>query len=125
MNNRIGVTKVSADDGLSMKNTDTENLNYTYMLRCADNSLYTGWTNDLGKRLRAHNAGTGAKYTGSRRPVQLVYFEIFSSKNEAMSREFHLKRMKKDAKERLIGELSEEKIREIAALNEVCMTVAD
>ncbi len=48
-------------------------MNYTYILRCADGTLYTGWTNDLERRLAAHNAGKGSKYTCSRRPVELVY----------------------------------------------------
>ena len=46
--------------------------NYTYIVKCRDGSLYTGWTNDLEKRMKAHNAGKGAKYTKSRRPVTLV-----------------------------------------------------
>jgi putative endonuclease len=52
--------------------------NYTYIVRCADGTLYTGWTNDLKKRIKAHNAGKGAKYTKIRRPVELVYFERFA-----------------------------------------------
>ena len=60
--------------------------NYTYILRCADGTLYTGWTNDLEKRLAAHNAGTGAKYTRPRRPVTLVYHEVFETKEAAMRR---------------------------------------
>lgn len=66
-------------------------MNYTYMVRCADGSLYTGWTNDLQRRLAAHNAGTGAKYTKSRRPVELCYFEAFDTKEEAMRREAAIK----------------------------------
>lgn len=61
--------------------------NYTYIVRCADGTLYTGWTNDLKKRIKAHNSGKGAKYTKTRRPVELVYFEHFATKEEAMSRE--------------------------------------
>ena len=60
--------------------------NYTYILRCADGTLYTGWTNDLEKRLAAHNAGTATKYTRPRRPVTLVYQEAFPTKEEAMRR---------------------------------------
>ena len=55
--------------------------NYAYLLRCADGTLYCGWTNDLEKRVVAHNAGTGAKYTKSRRPVELAYCEAFAAKN--------------------------------------------
>ena len=59
-------------------------MNYTYILKCKDETLYTGWTNDIEKRLEAHNAGKGAKYTRSRRPVELVYLEQFETKEEAM-----------------------------------------
>lgn len=64
---------------------------YVYMLECSDGSLYTGYTDDLEKRLAAHNAGEGAKYTRSRRPCKVVYTEAFAEKNEAMSREWHIK----------------------------------
>ena len=67
--------------------------NYTYIVRCADGTLYTGWTNDLKKRIKAHNDGKGAKYTKTRRPVELVYFEHFATKEEAMSREYHIKQL--------------------------------
>lgn len=76
--------------------------NYTYMLRCADGSLYTGWTNDLSKRVAAHNAGTGAKYTKSHGPVKLVYFEVSETKEEAMHREWEIKQLTKAQKEKLI-----------------------
>lgn len=78
-------------------------MNYTYILRCADGTLYTGWTNDLEKRLTAHNAGTGGKYTRSRRPVELVYFEELESKEAAMSREWHIKRLTRQEKLSLIN----------------------
>lgn len=83
--------------------------NYTYILKCADDTLYCGWTNDLEKRLAAHNAGTAAKYTRTRRPVNLVYYEEFETKQEAMSREFHIKRMSRHEKLELINS-SEKKI---------------
>jgi putative endonuclease len=76
---------------------------YTYILRCADGSLYTGWTTDLEGRLRAHNSGKGAKYTRSRLPVEIVYFETFETKSEAMSREWHLKRLSRAEKLALIN----------------------
>ena len=53
-------------------------MNYTYILRCGDGSLYTGWTNNLEKRLEAHNAGRGGRYPRSRLPVKLVYYESFA-----------------------------------------------
>ncbi|MCI5500053.1 MAG: GIY-YIG nuclease family protein [Clostridiales bacterium] len=76
--------------------------NYTYILRCADGTLYTGWTNDLEKRLAAHNAGTGAKYTRPRRPVTLVYHEVFETKEAAMRREWEIKHLSRLQKLRLI-----------------------
>ena len=77
--------------------------NYTYILKCADGSFYCGWTNNLEKRLKAHNAGNGSKYTRTRRPVALIYYEAFATKHEAMSREFHIKRMTRKEKEALIS----------------------
>ncbi len=77
-------------------------MNYTYILRCGDGTLYCGWTNDLEKRLSAHNAGLGAKYTKSRRPVELVYSESFETKEEAMRREYRIKRMSRAEKLALI-----------------------
>lgn len=77
---------------------------YTYMVRCGDGSLYTGWTNDLEKRVMAHNLGKGAKYTKSRLPVELVYHERFATKEEAMSREYAIKRLTRREKEQLLKE---------------------
>ncbi|MBR4026932.1 MAG: GIY-YIG nuclease family protein [Lachnospiraceae bacterium] len=79
-----------------------EKQNYTYMVRCKDNSLYIGWTNDLEKRIKAHNEGKGAKYTRPRRPVELVYYEAFATKQEAMSREYHLKKLNHRQREQLV-----------------------
>lgn len=78
-------------------------MNYTYLLRCADSTLYCGWTNHLAERVKAHNAGRGAKYTRGRRPVALVYYEAFDTKEEAMKREAAIKRMTKKEKEALAG----------------------
>ncbi len=77
--------------------------NFTYIVECSDHTLYTGWTNDLEKRITAHNAGKGAKYTKTRRPVRLVYFETFPTKEEAMSREYRIKRLSRKEKEQLIA----------------------
>ena len=79
-------------------------MNYTYMVRCRDGSLYTGWTTDIEKRVKAHNEGKGAKYTHSRRPVRLAYYEAFETKEEAMKREYAIKHMNKAAKEKLVKE---------------------
>ena len=77
---------------------------YTYFLECSDGSLYCGWTGDLEQRIQVHNKGKGARYTRGRRPVRLVYYEEFSTREEAMSREWHLKRLSRREKERLIRE---------------------
>ena len=77
-------------------------MNYTYMVRCKDGSLYTGWTNDLEKRLKTHNQGMGAKYTKTRRPVELVYYEEYESKIDAMKREYEIKQLPKKKKEELV-----------------------
>ena len=79
-------------------------MKYTYILRCADGTLYTGWTNDLDRRLAAHNAGKGSKYTCSRRPVELVYREEWGTKEQAMSRERQIKRLTRSEKLALIGD---------------------
>ena len=73
-------------------------MNYTYIVRCADNTLYTGWTNNLEKRIKAHNQGHGAKYTKPRLPVELVYYEEHESKEQAMSREYAIKHMTRKEK---------------------------
>ena len=78
-------------------------MNYTYLVRCADGSLYCGWTNRLEERVRAHNEGKGAKYTKSRRPVELVYYEAFATKEEAMRREAAIKQMTRKEKKALFS----------------------
>ena len=78
-------------------------MNYAYMVRCADDSLYTGWTNHIAARMKAHNEGsTGAKYTKARRPVQLVYYEGYATKEEAMRREYEIKQLPRKEKLKLI-----------------------
>ena len=78
---------------------------YVYMLRCADGSLYTGWTNDMEKRLKAHQRGQGAKYTRSRGPVELVYSEELTDKSEALKREYVIKQLSHTEKLKLIDNL--------------------
>lgn len=77
-------------------------MNYTYILECNDHTLYTGWTNDLEKRIAAHNSKKGAKYTKSRLPVTLLYYETFDKKEEAMRRECEIKKLSRKQKEVLI-----------------------
>ena len=88
-----------------MKETDKQNQhqgNYTYIVKCSDGTFYTGWTNDLTRRMEAHNQGRGAKYTKARRPVTLIYYEAFETKEEAMKREYAIKRLSRKEKEELI-----------------------
>ena len=80
---------------------------YTYIVRCSDGTLYTGYTTDIDRRIAVHNSGRGAKYTKSRLPVELVYHEEFGTKEEAMSREWHIKRLTRAGKEKLIQNLTE------------------
>lgn len=77
-------------------------MNYTYVVKCSDGTLYTGWTNNLEKRILCHNAGKGAKYTKARLPVDLVYYETFETKEDAMRREYAIKQMTRREKEKLI-----------------------
>ena len=87
-------------DGVPMgKQAD---ISYTYIVQCSDGTFYTGWTNDIKKRVLTHNAGKGAKYTRSRTPVKLVYLEQSESKEKAMRREAQIKRLSRDEKEQLI-----------------------
>ena len=75
---------------------------YTYILRCADGTLYCGWTNDLTARLAAHNSGRGAKYTRGRGPVTLVYSELHETQGAAMQREAAIKKLPRARKQALI-----------------------
>ena len=77
-------------------------MNYTYILKCTDETLYCGWTNDLEKRLKVHNDGKGAKYTRSRLPVTLVYYEEFETAKEAQKREYQIKNLSRKEKLKLI-----------------------
>ena len=84
-------------------------MNYVYILECEDGTYYTGYTNDLKKRFEAHKTGSGAKYTRSHKPVRIAYYEEFEEKNEALSREWHIKRMSHGEKEKLIERFVEKK----------------
>lgn len=81
---------------------------YCYLLECADGTFYAGWTTDPPRRLRQHNAGVGARYTRSRRPVRLVYVEACSDRAAAMRRERALKRLSHQEKRQLIRHAAEE-----------------
>lgn len=82
--------------------------NFTYILLCEDQTLYTGWTNRLEERVKLHNQGKGAKYTKARRPVRLVYSESYQTKTEAMRREMAIKKLTREQKWKLIQSAQEE-----------------
>lgn len=73
-------------------------MNYVYIIKCGDGTLYTGWTNNLERRFKAHCEGKGAKYTKGRGPLELVYYEIFNDKSTAMKREYEIKQLNKTKK---------------------------
>lgn len=78
-------------------------MNYVYIVECSDRTLYTGWTNNLRKRIKMHSDGCGAKYTRGRGPVKLVYHEVFENRNDAMKREYEIKKLTRKDKLILIG----------------------
>lgn len=79
---------------------------FAYIMRCADGTLYTGYTDDIVRREAVHNSGRGAKYTCSRLPVKMVYHESFATRSEAMKRECAIKRLSREQKLKLISEHS-------------------
>ncbi|KPN29933.1 GIY-YIG nuclease superfamily protein [Halolamina pelagica] len=79
-------------------------MHYVYVLACADETLYTGYTTDVARRVAEHDAGEGAKYTRGRTPVELVHVESFDTRSAAMSREHEIKQLSRPQKERLIAE---------------------
>lgn len=77
---------------------------YVYIVQCIDNTLYTGFTNNLKKRIETHNKGKGAKYTRARKPVKLLYYESFEDKSEALKREISIKKLRRKQKFDLINQ---------------------
>lgn len=77
-------------------------MNYIYIIKCGDNSLYTGWTNNLEKRFEEHCQGKGAKYTKGRGPLEMVYHEVFDNKIDAMKREYSIKKLSRKEKDILV-----------------------
>ena len=77
-------------------------MHYVYIVRCTDGSLYTGYARDPKARTRAHNTGRGARYTSGRRPVRLVYSEVWETLSEALRREYELKQWPRARKQALI-----------------------
>lgn len=82
-------------------------MNYVYIIKCGDDSLYTGWTNNLEKRFNDHCSGKGAKYTRGRGPLELVYYETYEDKSIAMKREYAIKKLRREEKEKLIEKFEE------------------
>lgn len=80
-----------------------EELHYVYILRCEDNSYYTGYTNDLDRRISLHNSGKASKYTRARLPVVYIFYKAFKEKSRAMSFEYKIKKLNKNQKENLIA----------------------
>ena len=80
---------------------------YIYIVKCSDNTLYTGFTNNIEKRITTHNKGIGAKYTRGRLPVKLVYKEEFGTKSEALKREHSIKKLSRNKKIELIKRVRE------------------
>ena len=83
--------------------TGEKEMHYTYILKCKDDTYYTGYTNDLEKRIKAHNEGKGAKYTKGRGPVELIHYEEYEEKAVAMRREWEIKQLSRVEKETLIN----------------------
>ena len=84
--------------------TTTRSPHCVYVLRCADGSLYTGYTTDVERRVAEHDAGEGAKYTKGRTPVDLVHVESYESRSAAMAREYEIKQLRREEKERLVDD---------------------
>ncbi len=80
---------------------------FIYILRCADGTLYTGYTTDLDRRVKQHKSGNGGRYTRTRTPIELVYSETFRSKHKAMQREISIKRLPRKKKLELIDSARE------------------
>ncbi len=100
-------------------------MEYVYILKCGDDSLYTGWTNDIEKRFAAHCSGKGAKYTRGRGPLTLVHLELFDDRTEAQRREAAIKKLTRAAKLLLIsGETGKEAAETIKRVND-SMTAAE
>ncbi|NHX34903.1 MULTISPECIES: GIY-YIG nuclease family protein [Halolamina] len=87
-------------------------MHYVYVLSCADDTLYTGYTTDVARRVAEHDAGEGAKYTRGRTPVELVHVESFGTRSAAMSREHEIKQLSRTEKEQLVAESAQPELDE-------------
>ena len=95
-------TSSSSEETVTDKPTAAAGDHFVYILECADGTLYTGWTTDVEARVATHNSGKGAKYTRSRLPVRLAYYEELPDKSAALRRERAIKRLTRSEKEKLI-----------------------
>ncbi len=91
-----------AEPGADPAERDANGDHFVYVLRCADDTLYTGYTTDVERRVAEHDDGEGAKYTRGRTPVELVHTEAFGSQSTAMSREWDIKQLGRAEKEALV-----------------------
>jgi len=78
-------------------------MHYTYIVECSDGTFYTGYTTDVERRVQEHNQGIGSKYTRSRLPVTLLYYEEYSSRSKAMKREYEIKDLSREEKEKIVN----------------------
>lgn len=97
------MSKLATKESKTQKTSHREKV-FVYMVRCKNNSLYTGWTTDLERRVKEHNKGTGSKYTRANGPVELVYFEEMQDRVEAAKREYAIKQLTKEEKELLVNQ---------------------
>ena len=105
--------KQREQDHIKRNDMKRDDMEYVYILKCGDGSLYTGWTNDIKKRFTAHCAGKGAKYTRGRGPLTLVHLEVFNDRTEAQRREASIKKLTRAAKLLLVSGGSEKDAEEI------------
>lgn len=87
---------------MGVTDNDPDYTHYVYIVECSDGTYYTGYSTDVDRRVKQHNNGNGAKYTASRRPVELVYVEKYIDQSDAMSREYEIKQFSRRKKERLV-----------------------
>jgi putative endonuclease len=93
---------LSETDSSPSAQTESDSAHFVYIVECADGTYYTGYTTDVERRVAEHNAGTGARYTRGRGPVEVVHTEVYDTQSEAMKREYAIKQLRRRQKERLV-----------------------
>lgn len=93
---------MSEPDSSPSAQTESDAGHFVYVVECADGTYYTGYTTDVERRVAEHNAGTGARYTRGRGPVEVVHTEAYDTQSEAMQREYAIKQLRRRQKERLV-----------------------